>query len=161
MFGTLQGRLPKELRLFGITDIAQANQYIREIYLPRHNKLFARPAQIPQESGFVKVRDPEALVDILCVQQSRVVARDNTVSYEGRSLQLPQSPARPHYVKANVRVHEYPDGTLAVFHGLRRLARYTAEGKEMADVPTSASVTPSLDGVCARRSGRAAGRDMA
>ena len=77
----------------------------------------------------MKVRDPDALADILCVQQHRVVARDNTVSYEGRWLQLPQSPARPHYVKANVRVHEYPDGTLAVFHGPRRLARYTAEGR--------------------------------
>ena len=107
-----------------------------------HNKLFARPAQIAQESGFVKVRDPQALVDILCVQRSRVVARDNTVSYEGRSLQIPQSPTRPHYVKANVRVHEYPDGTLAIFHGPRRLARYTAEGKEIFDVPTARSVTP-------------------
>jgi transposase len=141
-FGTLQGRLPKELRLFGITDIAAANEYIRDVYLPMHNELFARPAQIAQESGFVKVRDAEALADILCVQQSRVVARDNTVSYEGRSLQLPQSPARPHFVKANVRVHEYPDGTLAVFHGPRRLARYTAEGEEIVAVPTARSVTP-------------------
>ena len=143
-FGTLQGRLPKELRLFGITEIAQANQYIREIYLPLHNDLFARPAQIPQESGFVKVRDPDALADILCVQQHRVVARDNTVSYEGRCLQLPQSPARPHYVKANVRVHEYPDGTLAVFHGPRRLAGYTAEGHEILDVPNARSMEPCL-----------------
>ena len=141
-FGTLQGRLPKELRLFGITEIVQANQYIREIYLPMHNKLFARPAQIPQESGFVKVRDPDALADILCVQQHRVVARDNTVSYEGRCLQLPQSPARPHYVKANVRVHEYPNGTLAVFHGPRRLAGYTAEGHEILDVPNARSMAP-------------------
>jgi hypothetical protein len=143
-FGTLQGRLPKELRLFGITEIAQANQYIREIYLPLHNDLFARPAQIPQESGFVKVRDPDALADILCVQQHRVVARDNTVSYEGHCLQLPQSPARPHYVKANVRVHEYPDGTLAVFHGPRRLAGYTAEGHEILDVPNARSMEPCL-----------------
>jgi hypothetical protein len=134
--------LPKELRLFGITDIAAANEYIRDVYLPMHNKLFARPAQVPQESGFVKVREPQALVDILCVQHNRVVARDNTVSYERRSLQLPQSPARPHYVKANVRVHEYPDGMLAIFHGPRRLARYTAEGEEIVDLPTAQSVTP-------------------
>jgi transposase len=142
VFGTLQGRLPKELRLFGITDIAAANQYIREIYLPMHNKLFARPAQIAQESAFVKVRDPDALADVLCVQHHRVVARDNTVSYEGRCLQLPPSPVRPHYVKANVRVHEYPDGTLAIFHGPRRVACYTAEGEEIADVPIARSVTP-------------------
>jgi hypothetical protein len=141
-FGTLQGRLTKELRLFGITEIEAANGYIREIYLPMHNELFARPPQIAQESGFVQVRDPDALADVLCVQQHRVVARDNTVSYEGRCLQLPQSPVRPHYVKANVRVHEYPDGTLAIFHGPRRLARYTAEGEEIVDVPTAGSVTP-------------------
>ena len=90
------------------------------------------------------VRDPAGLPDILCIEQSRVVARDNTVSYEGRSLQLPQSPARAHYVKANVTVREYPDGTLAVFHGPRRLARYSTEGEEIAEVPPIASVTPCL-----------------
>jgi transposase len=142
MFGTLQGRLPKELRLFDITDIDEANRYIREIYLPMHNDLFATPAQIAEESAFVMLSDPASLADILCIEQPRVVARDNTVSYEGRCLQLPQSPARPHYVKANVRVHEYPDATLAIFHGPRRLARYTSEGEEIVDAPTSARVTP-------------------
>jgi len=123
-FGTLQGRLPKEFRLFGITEIEAANRYIREIYLPMHNELFARAPQIPEESAFVKVRDPDALADVLCVQQHRVVARDNTVSYEGRCLQLPQSPARPHYVKANVRVHEYPDDTLTgIVVGRARLCK--------------------------------------
>jgi transposase len=140
-FGTLQGRLPNELRFCEINDIAEANRYIREIYLPMHNNLFKRPPQIP-ESGFVQVRDPTTLADVLCIQQNRVVARDNTVSYQGRLLQLPQSPARPHYVKANVRVHEYPDRTLAVFHGPRRLARYIVEGEEIADAPTTGSVTP-------------------
>ena len=142
MFGTLQGRLPKELRLFDITDIDEANRYIREIYLPMHNDLFATPAQIAEESAFVMLSDPASLADILCIEQPRVVARDNTVSYEGRCLQLPQSPARTHYVKANVRVHEYPDATLAIFHGPRRLARYTSEGEEIVDAPTSARVTP-------------------
>lgn len=142
-FGTLQDRLPKELSLFGITGIEEANRYIREIYLPMHNDLFAVAPQV-DESAFVPMRDPTTLVDILCVQQHRVVARDNTVSYEGRVLQLPSSPVRAHYVKANVRVHEYPDGTLAVFHGPRRLARYDGEGGELPDVPTTASVTPCL-----------------
>ena len=32
-------------------------------------------------------------------------------------------------VKARVRVHEYPDGTMAVFHGPRCLARYHADGQ--------------------------------
>jgi hypothetical protein len=37
-------------------------------------------------------------------------------------------PLRAHYVKAQVRVHQYPDGGLAVFHGPRAIARYTSEG---------------------------------
>jgi hypothetical protein len=141
-FGTLQGRLPKELSLFGITDVADANRYIREIYLPTHNDRFAIAPQIAEENAFVPVSDPASLVDVLCIEQERVVGRDNTVSYEGRSLQLPNSPARPHYVKARVKVHEYPDGTLSVFHGPRRLARYDAQGEQMPDAPTCASVTP-------------------
>jgi len=91
MFGTLQGRLPKELSLFGIRDIEAANRYIREVYLPLHNDQFAVPPQIP-ESAFVAV-DAASLVDILCIEQDRVVARDNTVAYQGRTLQLRK--ARP------------------------------------------------------------------
>jgi len=140
MFGTLQGRLPKELSLFGIHDIDAANRYIREVYLPLHNDQFAVPPQI-DESAFVAV-DPASLVDILCIEHDRVVARDNTVAYESRTLQLPQTPARAHYVKANVKIREYPDGTLAVFHGPRRLARYTAHGHEIVEAPTAKSLTP-------------------
>jgi Helix-turn-helix domain len=141
MFGTLQGRLPKELSLFGISDVDAANRYIREVYLPVHNEEFAVPPQIA-DNAFVVVSDPASLADILCIEQDRVVARDNTVAYEGRSLQLPESPARAHYVKANVKVREYPDGTLAVFHGPRRLARYSAQGEEITQAPTAPSVTP-------------------
>ena len=66
---------------------------------------------------------------ILCVEVDRVVARDNTVAYQRLRLQLPPSRLRAHYVKAQVVVRAYPDGTLAVFHGPRLLARYDAEGR--------------------------------
>ena len=58
-----------------------------------------------------------------------MVARDNTVAYGGLRLQLPESRVRAHYVKARVKVRHYPDGTLAVFHGPRRLAQYDAGGR--------------------------------
>jgi len=51
------------------------------------------------------------------------------VRYQGLSLQIPQNPHRFHYVKVTVRVHAYPDETLAVFHGPRCLARYRADGQ--------------------------------
>ena len=78
---------------------------------------------------------PGQIDDILCRRTDRTVARDNTVRYERRVLQIPATPARHHYVKATVRVHEYPDGTLALFHGPRRLARYNANG-EPIETPT-------------------------
>ena len=132
MFGTLQDRLPKELKRAGIRDMVAANRFIREVYLAAHNARFARPPAIT-ESAFVTVRDPTGLADILCVEEQRVVARDNTVAYDGLRLQLPQSPARAHYVKARVKVREYPDQTLAVFHGPRLLARYDAAGQPVAE----------------------------
>ena len=141
LFGTLQDRLIKELAKAGIDDIEAANTWIGEVYLPAHNAQFAKPPQIA-ETAFVAISDPASLVEILCIEHERIVARDNTVAYEGRRLQLPESPMRPHYVKATVKVREYPDGTLAVFHGPRRLARYSAQGEEIAAVPTATSLMP-------------------
>jgi len=131
VFRTLQDRLPKELALAGITEMTAANRYLAERFLPAYNRRFAVPAA---EAGtaFVPWIGPN-LAEILCVQEERVVAKDNTVRYQGLSLQIPQDPHRFYYVKVTVRVHEYPDGTLAVFHGPRCLARYGAEGQRLGD----------------------------
>jgi transposase len=127
MFGTLQDRLPKELRLAGITTLEAANRFIADVYLPRHN---ARFMATPEQSGSAFVPDTiGAWRDILCVQEERVVGNDNTVRYDGLILQLPESPLRRHFVKVRVRVHRYTDDTLAIFHGPRRLARYRADGQ--------------------------------
>ncbi len=125
MFGTLQKRLPQELRLAGISTMADANRFLVELFWPAHNVRFATPAEEPA-SAFVPFAGD--LDDILCVQQERVVAGDNTVRYKGKSLQIPADHHRHHYVKARVRVHHYPDGRLAVFHGPRCLFRFDADG---------------------------------
>jgi transposase len=125
-FGTLQDRLPKELRLAGITTLQAANQWIAQTYIAAHNAAFA---VIPEQQGSAFVPDRAGLApDILCIQEERQVGNDNTVKWHGRSLQIPPSPGRAHFVRATVRVHEYPDGSLAVFHGPRCLGRYTGDG---------------------------------
>ena len=126
-FATHQDRLPKELARAGITDMAQANRYINEVYLPHHNAEFACPA--PEAgSAFVPLLGVN-LDEILCEQYERTVGKDNCVHFQRRVLQIPADLHRCHYVKARVRVHRYLDGTLAVFHGPRLLARYDAQGK--------------------------------
>jgi transposase len=137
MFGTLQGRLPKELKLAGISDGEAANRFIRDIYLPEHNARFAGPPEIA-ESAFVAA-DPALLREILCIEEERIVARDNTVAFDGLRLQLPESPARAHFVKARVKLRRYPDATIAVFHGPRPIARYTSQGELIAPQPIKAA----------------------
>ena len=125
VFSTLQDRLPKELRLAGISTVEAANRWLSETYM-EHNKLFAIAAE--QEGSAFVADATGAWREILCVQEDRTVGNDNTVKWQRLSLQLPPSRLRPHFVKANVRVHEYPDGALAVYWGPHRLADYDAAG---------------------------------
>jgi transposase len=125
-FLTLQDRLPKELAMAGIATVEAANRWIAETYIAEYNTAFAvQPEQ--EGSGFVADR-AGLWREILCVQEERTVGADNTVKWNTLRLQLPPSRLRPHFVKAKVRVHEYPDGQLAVFLGPHRLADYDAQG---------------------------------
>ena len=125
-FATHQGRLPKELALAGITDRESANRYLREVYRPAFNAEFAKPA-MEEGSAFVSFLGGN-LDDILCEQFERSVGKDNCVRFEGLILQIPSDRHRYHYVKAKVHVHRYLDGSLAIFHGPRKLADYDAQG---------------------------------
>jgi hypothetical protein len=126
VFGTLQQRLPQELRLAGITTIEAANRFLAEHFIPAHNRRFAVAAAEPC-SAFVPFAG--VLAETLCVQAERVVGHDNCVRYAGLSLQIPAQRHRHHFVRVTVRVHAYGDGRLAVFHGPRCLARYTPDGR--------------------------------
>ena len=126
-FAPHQGRLPRELAVAGITTLEGANRYLEEVYRPAFNAEFQQPAR-EEGSAFVPWIGG-ALDDILCEQYERTVGHDNGVRFEGITLQIPPDRHRCHYVKAKVRVHRYPNGSLAVFHGPRQLANYDAEGR--------------------------------
>jgi transposase len=134
VFGTLQGRLPQELRLAGITTTEAANRWLADHFVAAHNARFAVAAAEPG-SAFVAFAGD--LAEILCVQAERVVGNDNCVRYGGLSLQIPAQRHRHHFVKVKVRVHAYADGSLAIFHGPRCLARYEACGR-LTEAPEAA-----------------------
>jgi transposase len=125
-FETHQDRLVKELALAGISKMQAANRYLREVYLPAYNAEFKR-APREQGSAFVPYQGSD-LGEILCEHHERVVGNDNCVSFAGMKLQIPRDTHRMHYVRVKVRVHRYPDGNLAVFHGPRCLGRYDSLG---------------------------------
>ena len=126
LFATLQDRLVKELALAAITTVADADRFLRDVYIPAHNARFAVAAEQPG-SAFVAVPGVD-LNEILCVQEDRLVGQDNTVVFHRLRLQIPPSPLRPHFVKARVTVRQYQNGAHAVFHGLRCLGRHNAHG---------------------------------
>ncbi len=83
-FGTVQGRLPQELALEGITGMAAANAYLRETFWPRMKRRFGVEAA-ERGRAFVALGDVD-LEDILCLKEERAVTRDNCVGYRGRQL---------------------------------------------------------------------------
>jgi transposase len=125
-FETIQGRLPQELRLHGITTYAQANRYLKEIFVSDFNRRFTvAPAQ--PESAFTPVAGIE-LELLLSAKHQRLVRNDNTVTFKNVILQLPTTRERMHFVRCPVYVHQFPNDTLGVSYQGRLLARYDADG---------------------------------
>jgi hypothetical protein len=124
---TLQDRLVNELRVAGITTVAAANRYLRERFIPAFNVEFARPPADPA-SAFVPL-DRVDLDQILCVEEERVVGRDNVVVIGGVALQVAKQPGRRSCAGLRVLVRRHLDGQYSIWYGARRLGRYDRQGR--------------------------------
>jgi transposase len=124
---TLQDRLVNELRIAGITTVAAANRYLRERFLPAFNDEFARPPADPT-SAFVPL-GPVDLEQILCVEEERVVGRDNVVTTAGVALQVAKQPGRRTCAGLRVLVRRHLNGEHSVWYGARCLGRYDRQGR--------------------------------
>ena len=114
--GTLQDRLVAELRLSGASNIREANLVLWS-FLLRFNQRFGVPAA--QSGQAYRPISPETDTDgILCLKERRRVARDNTVQYRQRNLQLFPDADKVSYAGAYVEVQERLDGQiLACYKG--------------------------------------------
>jgi len=124
---TFQDRLVNELRVAGIQTLAAANRYLAETFLPVHNATFSRAPRDPA-SAFVPLGDVD-LDPILCHAEDRIVARDNTVSFGRRVLQIAPQPGRRSCAGLQVTVREHLDGRLTITHGARPFGTYAADGQ--------------------------------
>ncbi len=134
MFGTLQDRLPKELKLAGIDTLEAANHWLSECYIADYNKRFAITAA--QTDSAVVADALGAWREILCIQEDRTVGNDNTVKWEGLRLQLPPLPPAapaprtlprlPRHARTTAACHPFP---LSRLHACERTSsRATSPG---------------------------------
>lgn len=138
---TVQGRLVNELRVAGITTLEAANRYLATVFVPQHNATFAHPPR-DAASAFVPVT-PGQLAEILCHEEARVVAADNTVTVQTQVLQISKQPGRRTCAGLRVLVRRYLDDTFGVWSGPRLLGRFTATGHPMAQPVMPAGLTPT------------------
>jgi len=125
-FGTWQGRLPQELRLRHIRTMEEANHFLRTQYIAEFNHKFAvRAAQ--NGTAFVPISHLN-LNRIFSVQHERVVARDNTIQFGSRVLQVPSTRFRATLAGCRVTVYQHLDGTLSIGYGPHTVAHFNAEG---------------------------------
>jgi len=128
-FGTIQGRLPQELRKAGVKTYDEANVYLQEHFIPDFNRRFTvTPAQ--PESAFTSLTGVD-LELLLSAHHERIVRHDNTVSFRRTTLQIPQDPHRLHFVRCPVVVHQFCDGSLGVSYQGRLLGRYSEDGERI------------------------------
>lgn len=131
-FGTIQGRLPAELRVAGIKNYDEANRYLDKKFVPDFNRHFTvEPSE--GETAFVEMAGLDLNL-LLSVQHERRVRNDNTVLFESRVLQIPQGKNRPHYVRCPVTVHQFTDETFGVSYQNQLLGRYTNDGELLVPV---------------------------
>jgi len=125
--GTLQGRLVNELRVAGIRTLAAANRYLRARFIPDYNARFGRAPADPS-SAFVPVGRQD-LDQILCHEEERSVARDNTLVLDRVVLQLDKQRGRRSCAGRRVLVRRHLDGRHSVWWGPRCLGWFTATGR--------------------------------
>lgn len=119
LWGTLQDRLVKEMRLAGICSIEQANGFLLG-FIRRYNKRFSQKPRDPQ-SAWVKLEPGTDLAYHFSTKESRVVRLDHTISWLGKTLEiLPGS--RPTCLAGKaVSVHITPEQELFLYYEKKRL----------------------------------------
>jgi hypothetical protein len=115
-FGTAQDRLVKGLRLARATTLEQANQYLEKKFLPWWNQTLKVLAGNPADAHRL-IGPNHDLASSLSHVESRRVANDYTIRYQGKLYQIPQSGIRPGLRGGAVRVELRLDGSLAVRFG--------------------------------------------
>lgn len=111
LFGTLQDRLVKEMRLQQIDTIEKANRFLEDVFIPSWEKRFMVTARNSADAH--RPLGPEhQLESILSIRESRDVASDYTVSWKGKKWAIAKSDVTAGLRKARIEVEQRLDGSI-------------------------------------------------
>lgn len=108
LFGTLQDRLVKEMRLEGIDNPENGNKFLKDIFIPKFNDRFA---VIPAKEGSVHnsltPTDKTNINRIFAIQSERVINNDFTIQFKNNWYQLAEIQPTTVRAKEKVLVEEW------------------------------------------------------
>lgn len=83
---SFQSRLPIELRIAGITKIEEANEYLKNIFIPNYNRKFALPIDYTT-SVFENIPSQEKINETLAIISTRIMDSGNSIKYKNKYYQ--------------------------------------------------------------------------
>jgi hypothetical protein len=125
LWGTFQDRLVSELRLANAKTKEEANEVVKK-FIPNHNKRFTKKPANPVKA-WRPIPKGLDLKQVLCIKEQRTVANDNTVSWHGKTLQIPKSNLRCSFAKAKVEVRHLLDGQAKIYYKNNCIAKFSCE----------------------------------
>lgn len=115
LFGTLQDRLVKELRLQNISTKERANEFLQKIFIPKFNAQFAVTANAPGNVHRpLSALETRYLPSIFSKHTERTVQNDFTISFNSQWYQLTENQPATVCKQDTVIVEEYSDGTTKI-----------------------------------------------
>src|ERR671924_96858 len=127
-FQTAQDRLVKGLRQVEANDLASANAYLEQVFLPLWNRRFRRQPQLAG-NAHRGVQPGTNLDSVLSIRESRTVSPDYTVRWEGASHRVKREQITRGMRGARVQVERRLDGSRWLRWRNRMLALERCETK--------------------------------
>lgn len=141
--GFNQDRLVSELRKANASTLEEARKVLKR-HLRKINKRFVRKPK-NAKSAFTRLPEGLDLGQILCWKEERTVVNDNTISFHGKTLQIPANSLRSSFAKVKVAVHLCLNGGIHVWHKHERIAYFKNLGVDPAIVPIISPTPAALD----------------
>lgn len=114
LWGTFQDRLVSELRLAGACTPEEVDKVLGAMIVD-HNRRFCRKPGDPK-SVYRRMETGKNYDPVFCFKYNRSVARDNTVVFGRRIVQIPRGPGGRSYSGCKVEVQHRFDDSLHVYY---------------------------------------------